>query len=76
MASTLPNLAVFEAIAKHDPSSTAIIHSDSNESFTYRSLLQDTVAAKERISQTVGNSPLHGERIAFLADNSYDYVGE
>jgi acyl-CoA synthetase (AMP-forming)/AMP-acid ligase II len=75
MASTLPNLPIFQAITKHDPASTAIIHSDSSQSFSYGSLLRDVVAARTQISQNAGNSPLHGERIAFLAENSYDYVG-
>jgi malonyl-CoA/methylmalonyl-CoA synthetase len=75
MASTLPNLPIFQAITKHDPASTAIVHSDSNQSFSYGSLLRDVVAAKTQISQNAGKSPLHGERIAFLAENSYDYVG-
>ena len=75
MASTLPNLAIFRAIAKHDPVSPAIVHGDSRQSFFYGSLLQDVVAAKEYILQTAGGSPLQGERIAFLAENSYDYVG-
>jgi hypothetical protein len=75
MASTLPNLAVFRAISRHDPASAAIIHSDSNQAFSYGTLLQDVVAAKRQISQTVREAPLHGERIAFLAENGYDYVG-
>lgn len=75
MASTLPNLAIFQAITKHDPASTAIIHSDSNQSFSYGTLLRDVVATKKQLSQTVRESPLRGERIAFLAENSYDYVG-
>jgi hypothetical protein len=75
MASILPNLAIFRAISRHDPASTAIIHSDSNQAFSYNTLLQDVVAAKKRISQTVRNAPLNGERIAFLAENGYDYVG-
>ena len=75
MASTLPNLPVFEAIAKHDPASPAIIHGDSQQLFSYGSLLQDVVAAKDHIFQTARGSSLDGERIAFLAENSYDYVG-
>jgi acyl-CoA synthetase (AMP-forming)/AMP-acid ligase II len=75
MASTLPNLAIFNAISKHDPASPAIIHGESQQSFSYGSLLQDVAAAKDHISRTANDSPLQGERIAFLAENSYDYVG-
>ncbi len=76
MASTLPNLPIFQSIIKHDPSSTAIIHSDSNRTFSYGTLLRDVVAAKKQISQIVPESRLCGERIAFLAENSYNYVGK
>ena len=75
MASTLPNLPIFQAISNHDLDSTAVIHSDSNQVFSYGTLLRDIVAAKKQISRAVRGSPLHGERIAFLAENSYESVG-
>lgn len=75
MASTLPKLTIFQAVAKHDPASTAIIHSISNESFSYGTLLRDVVAAKKQISKTVCGSSLQGERIACFAEHSYNYVG-
>ncbi len=75
MASTLPNLPIFQAITKHKPTSTAIIHSDSNQAFSYGTLLRDVVAAKKQISQIVPESRICGERIAFLAENNYNYVG-
>ena len=75
MASTLPNLAIFEAIAKHDAESPAIIHSTSQRKFTYGSLLHDVAAAKDHLSKVTNGQPLRGERIAFLAENGYDYVG-
>jgi hypothetical protein len=31
--------------------------------------------AKDRILQTANGKPMGGERIAFLAENGYDYVG-
>lgn len=74
MASTLPKLTIFQAVAKHDPASTAIIHSISNESFSYGTLLRDVVAAKKQISKTVCGSSLQGERIACFAEHSYNYV--
>ncbi|KAK5143590.1 hypothetical protein LTR32_004318 [Rachicladosporium monterosium] len=65
-----------EAIQKHDPHSTAIVHSLSGRSFTYGSILQDVAAAKERLLQTTGKDEngIVGERIAFLVENGYDYV--
>jgi malonyl-CoA/methylmalonyl-CoA synthetase len=75
MASTLPKLPIFEAIAKHDPKTPAIIHSSSQRTFTYGSLLHDVAAAKDHLSEATNGKPLRGERIAFLAENGYDYVG-
>lgn len=75
MASTLPKLPIFEAIAKHDPKTPAIIHSSSQRTFTYGSLLHDVAAAKDHLSEVTNGKSLRGERIAFLAENGYDYVG-
>ncbi|WPG97672.1 Hypothetical protein R9X50_00045200 [Acrodontium crateriforme] len=68
--------AFLEAIQKHDPNSTAVVHSLSGRSFTYGSLLQDIAIAKENLLQTTGKDEksISGERIAFLIENGYDYV--
>jgi len=75
MASTLPRLPLFDAIAGHDPQSTAVIHCASGRRFTYGSLLQDVVHAKERLREAAGSQAVEGQRVAFLVENSYDYVG-
>lgn len=75
MASTLPSSPIFEAIAKHDPRSPAIIHSTSDRTFCYGSLLHDVAAAKDNLAALANGKSLVGERIAFLAENGYDYVG-
>lgn len=75
MAYTLPRLPIFESISSHDPSSTAIIHSDSGRSFTYGELLKDVAAAREKLQTTAQKDNIRGERIAFLIENGYDYVG-
>jgi hypothetical protein len=76
MASTLPSTPIFDAIAKHDPKSRAIIHGGSNRSFCYGSLLHDVAAAKDNLTDLAQGKSLRGERIAFLAENGYDYVGK
>ena len=75
MASTLPKLPIFEAIKSHDAKSTAIIHSLSGRRFTYGELVNDVAAAKHKLSENTGGKSAVGERIAFLAENGYDYVG-
>ena len=75
MVSTLPRLPIFEAIANHDPKSTCVIHSASGRRFTYGGLLKDVADAKDRLVREAGGRAIEGERIAFLVENSYDYVG-
>ncbi|KAL8661567.1 MAG: hypothetical protein Q9168_008371, partial [Polycauliona sp. 1 TL-2023] len=74
MASTLPRLPVFQAIAKHDPESTAVIHATSGRRFTYGQLLRDVASARDDLQQSAGGQSTDGERVAFLVENSYDYV--
>ncbi|SLM34752.1 amp-binding enzyme [Lasallia pustulata] len=74
MASTLPKLPVFEAIAGHDPQSTAVIHSVSGRRFTYGGLLKDVAEARDKLHQAAGDTNMDGERVAFLVENGYDYV--
>ncbi|KAE8375283.1 hypothetical protein BDV26DRAFT_283613 [Aspergillus bertholletiae] len=74
--STLPNLPLFRALQDHNQSSLAVVHSASSRSFTYGNLVVDVVRAKERLLECAGGQQggLAGERVAFLAENSYDYV--
>jgi len=75
MASTLPRLPLFDAIAGHDPKSTAVIHCASGRRFAYGSLLKDVADAKERLREAAGPQAVQGKRVAFLVENGYDYVG-
>ena len=80
MASTFPDLPIFRAIASHDPNSTAIIHSKSNRRFTYGELLKDVEGSKIRLyhqlkAATPASETIGGQRVAFLVENGYDYVG-
>jgi malonyl-CoA/methylmalonyl-CoA synthetase len=76
MASTLPKLPVFEAIARHDPESIAIVHSYSGRRFKYGELLGDVCRTRDRLYEKAGRTNMDGERVAFLIENSYDYVGK
>jgi acyl-CoA synthetase (AMP-forming)/AMP-acid ligase II len=71
-ASTLPKLAIFEAIVGHDPRSPAIVNNN-GDIFTYGQLAQDVAKAKERLSKVAGD--LDDERVVFLVENGYNYVG-
>ena len=74
MASTLPRLPIFQAIARHEPRNAAIVHCASGRRFNYGGLLQDVVVATAKLRQAAGQ-PLEGQRVAFLVENGYDYVG-
>jgi len=43
--------------------------------FTYGELLKDVADAKDRLLKESGAGAINGQRIAFLVENSYDYVG-
>lgn len=75
MATTLPKLPLFEAIAAHDPNHPVVIHSASGRRFTYGGLLSDVAQACDILRLDAGDRSLAGERIAFLVENGYDYVG-
>lgn len=75
MASTLPRFPIFDAISRHESRSTAVIHSVSGRTFTYGNLLHDVADAKEELRSAAGSMDLTGQRVAFLVENSYDYVG-
>jgi malonyl-CoA/methylmalonyl-CoA synthetase len=74
-STTLPRLPIFEAIAAHDSQSIAVVHSVSGRKFTYSQLLSDVADAREKLLKESGANAVDGQRIAFLAENSYDYVG-
>lgn len=69
----LPNIPIFQALKDHDPQSLAVIHSLSRRSFTYGNLIGDVIRAREDLRRKAGD--VAGERVGFLAENSYDYVG-
>ncbi|EME87219.1 uncharacterized protein MYCFIDRAFT_60682 [Pseudocercospora fijiensis CIRAD86] len=72
----LQKTAFTEAIQNHDPNTTAVVHSLCGRSFKYGSVLQDIALRKDQILSETGKSEdsIAGERIAFLVENSYDYV--
>ncbi|KAI1807079.1 acetyl-CoA synthetase-like protein [Daldinia bambusicola] len=71
---TLPKLPIFEAIASHNPQSTAVVHCLSRRTFKYGEILPDVSRVRDRILDAAGKPDIRGERVAFLIENSYDYV--
>ncbi|KAJ5707871.1 hypothetical protein N7488_007672 [Penicillium malachiteum] len=75
LLSTLPNIPIFRSLQNHDPSSVVVVQSASTRSFTYGNLIADVLRAKDDLERKAGTKgKLAGERVAFLAENSYDYV--
>lgn len=72
---TLPRLPIFEAVAGHDAKSTAVVHAPSGRRFTYGELLGDVGRARDQLREARGGKQIDGERVAFLVENGYDYVG-
>lgn len=75
LLSTLPDGPIFRALRDHDPSALAVVHSASQREFTYGHLVADVLRAKRDLERNAAAGKLAGERVAFLAENSYDYVG-
>lgn len=75
--STLPRYPIFEALTKHDPEKTAVVHSVSGRSYSYGQLVGDISSKTKQIALDAGRSEgqLKGERVALLIENGYDYVG-
>lgn len=75
--SSLPRYPFFEAITKHDPKQTAIVHCVSGQSFSYGQLVADISSRTRQLAVDAGRDEggLKGERIALLIENGYDYVG-
>ncbi|KAI1170934.1 hypothetical protein F4777DRAFT_89421 [Nemania sp. FL0916] len=71
---TLPKFPLFDAITQHDPNSTVVAHCLSGRSFKYGELLPDVCRTRDQIYAAAGTTDIRGERIAFLVENSYDYV--
>lgn len=75
LLATLPSLPIFRALQSHDPHSLAVIHGRSGREFSYGSLVADVLRAKRDLESSAEGGKLAGERVAFLAENGYDYVG-
>ena len=75
VSTTLPRKPIFAEIAKHDPNSIAIVQSEDGKIFTYGQLLKDVAASKQSMLDVSKAQKLDGERVAFMVENGYDYVG-
>ena len=71
----MPRKPIFGEISKHDPNSVAVIQSDDGKTFTYGDLLKDVAASKQSMLESSKLKTLESERVAFLVENGYDYVG-
>ncbi|EAU34105.1 conserved hypothetical protein [Aspergillus terreus NIH2624] len=77
---SLPSLPLFVAAKRHaeeSPHKVAVIDATKVQRFTYRQLLADAAALKQRLLQELhlaDSDDLDERRIAFLTPNGYDYV--
>lgn len=76
MAAKIPGSVLFEAIQRHDPTSTAIVDAASGTEYTYGALLRDVSCVKATLLSKLSRNVLPGERIAFIVENGYNYVGK
>ncbi|KAL5359904.1 hypothetical protein BJX96DRAFT_184024 [Aspergillus floccosus] len=77
---SIPSLPLFVAAKRHaeeTPHKVAVIDATKAQRFTYRQLLADAAALKQRLLQELqlpDGADLDERRIAFLTPNGYDYV--
>ncbi|KAI9768738.1 MAG: hypothetical protein M1840_004733 [Geoglossum simile] len=72
---TLPRIPILEAIASHDPRSTAVVQPSAGQRFTYGELLRDVALAKDRLNMSAKGGSLNGKAVCFMMGRSYNYVG-
>lgn len=75
MSVSIQRSVFLEAIQRHNPSSLAVVESDSGASFSYGWLLQSVTRAKEQLLSRTGKTNISGERVAFMVENGCDFVG-
>jgi hypothetical protein len=71
----LQRSSFLEAIQKHEPSSLAVVENESGAGFSYSTLLKSIAHAKEELLSKAGRTDISGERIAFMVESGYEYVG-
>ncbi|RGP69400.1 acyl- synthetase family member mitochondrial [Fusarium longipes] len=72
---TLQRSSFLEAIQKHEPYSLAVVENASGASFSYNILINSIAHAKEELLAQAGRTDISGERIAFMVEAGYEYVG-
>jgi malonyl-CoA/methylmalonyl-CoA synthetase len=76
MTSSLHRTPLLAALHKQDAASTAVVNA-SGASFSYGTLLYDIARARHDLLNSMGDKPnLAGERIGFLMENGYNFVGK
>lgn len=75
MSASLHRTPLLKVLSEQDASSIAIVNQSSGTAFSYGSLLRDATRVRHRLLKSVGDRSLAGERIGFIVENGYGYVG-
>jgi hypothetical protein len=75
MSANIHRTPLLKALYEQDASSIAIIDQSSGAAFSYGLLIHDITRARYGLLKSVGDKPLAGERIGFIVENGYGYVG-
>jgi malonyl-CoA/methylmalonyl-CoA synthetase len=76
MAFEVSRSVLFEALRGHDQGSAAIADTAAGKHFTYASLMRDVSNFKRQLLRELGRNDISGERVAFIVENGYNYVGQ
>lgn len=74
MSYELHRTPLLQALYEQDASYTAVVNHWSGATFTYGSLLRDIARARKELLKS--KPDITGERIGFLVENGYSFVGK
>ena len=75
MSASLHLTPLLKALNEPDASSIAIVSQNTGVAFSYGSLLRDVARARYALLQSVDGKSLAGQRIGFIVENGYSFVG-
>lgn len=75
MPARLHSTPLLKILDEQDASSIAIVHQNTGTAFSYGSLVRDVAVARNALMESTGNKSLAGERIGFIVENGYSFVG-
>lgn len=75
MSASLHRTPLLKVLNEQDVSSVAVVNHSTGTAFSYGSLLRDVARARDALLKSYDHKSLAGERIGFIVENGYSFVG-